>query len=47
MHGEFERNDMVQHFGEQLSGRLHPTRLGVQVIAPPPAHSHLHRRIAA
>lgn len=30
VHGEFERNDMVQHFGEQLSGFAFTEHAGVQ-----------------
>ncbi|WP_189343235.1 hypothetical protein [Mesorhizobium sp. M1D.F.Ca.ET.043.01.1.1] len=35
VHGDFERNDMVQHFGEQLvSGLPSPNAAGCKVIAP-------------
>ena len=34
VHGEFERNDMVKYFGEQLERlRLHPARLGAVATA--------------
>lgn len=48
VHGEFERNDMVQYFGEQLSRlRLHEARLGAELwLALCPSPHHLRRRIA-
>ncbi len=49
VHGEFERNDMVQYFGEQLVGlRLHPQRLGAELwLALRAAADPLRRRRAA
>ena len=49
VHGEFERNDMVKYFGEQLERlRLHPARLGAVLWQPlRRAADHLGRRRAA
>ena len=45
VHGEFERNDMVEYFGEQLDGlRLHRKRLGAELrLALREAADHLRR----
>ena len=49
VHGEFERNDMVQYFGEQLDGYAFTTHgLGAELrvpLRPPP--DHLRRRLPA
>ena len=49
VHGEFERNDMVQYFGEQLVRlRLHRQRLGpVLRLALRASADPLRRRVAA
>ena len=49
VHGEFERNDMVQYFGEQLSRLcLHEARLGAVLRLPLRAPAdHLRRRLPA
>ena len=49
VHGEFERNDMVQYFGEQLVGfHLHQARLGAILrLALRPAADPLWRRLAS
>ena len=49
VHGEFERNDMVQYFGEQLAGfAFTAERLGpVLRIALRASADHLRRRVAA
>ena len=49
VHGESERNDMVEYFGEQLDGfAFTQTRLGAELrLALREAADHLRRRVAA
>ena len=49
VHGEFERNDMVEYFGEQLDGfAFTEQRLGAELrLALREAADHLRRRVAA
>ncbi len=49
VHGEFERNDMVQYFGEQTVGlRVQQTRMGAKLWIPlRAAADDLRRRLSA
>ena len=49
VHGEFERNDMVEYFGEQLDGfAFTDARLGAELrLALRQAADHLRRRLRA
>ncbi len=49
VHGEFERNDMVQYFGEQLAGfALGRAGLGAELwLALRPSADHLRRCLAS
>jgi hypothetical protein len=48
VHGEFERNDMVEHFGEQLSGFVFTANgwvqsYGSRCVKPPVLFAHVSR----